>query len=362
MAVDTVTTWTSCLKITRADGVVVGITELDVPLTIAGVTYATVAGYTPTTFSATSDLAVNNADVQGLFDAAGIARADLLAGLYNNAAVEFFIWNWAAGTLVKTLATGNFGVFTFLQGRFVAEFRSLAQRLQQSIGEVYSPSCRAELGDSRCKVNVAPLTVTGTMDSQTDGFTLVDAARTEAVNTWRGGKITFTSGLNSGHAYEVKTSTATGILTLLLPVPYAVGADTYSLAPGCDNSIATCRDRYNNVINFRGEPWMPGTLAMLTTGNQQSGQKPIIGVDPGAPLGATSGPYTVTTGGATSSFAATGLTEANAYWNLARVIWQTGANTGFFSAVSAYTVGNVVLHDAMPQPITAGDTFTLTLP
>lgn len=41
----------------------------------------------------------------------------------------------------------------------------------------------------------------------------------------------------------------------------AVG-DTFHIVPGCDKRLATCRDRYANVINFRGEPYLPGQDAL----------------------------------------------------------------------------------------------------
>ena len=30
------------------------------------------------------------------------------------------------------------------------------------------------------------------------------------------------------------------------------------LTQGCDKNFSTCRDRFANSINFRGEPYLPG--------------------------------------------------------------------------------------------------------
>jgi uncharacterized phage protein (TIGR02218 family) len=81
-----------------------------------------------------------------------------------------------------------------------------------------------------------------------------------------GGVITFTSGANNGFAMEVK-SYVPGQISLHLPMPYPVAAgDTYSMVGGCDKSLRTCIDRYNNVVNFRGEPYLPGLDKVLQTG------------------------------------------------------------------------------------------------
>ena len=30
------------------------------------------------------------------------------------------------------------------------------------------------------------------------------------------------------------------------------------LTQGCNKNFATCRDRFANAVNFRGEPYLPG--------------------------------------------------------------------------------------------------------
>jgi hypothetical protein len=43
-----------------------------------------------------------------------------------------------------------------------------------------------------------------------------------------------------------------------MPFEVVVG-DAYSLLPGCRKRLAEdCRDKFNNVVNFRGFPHVPG--------------------------------------------------------------------------------------------------------
>lgn len=42
-----------------------------------------------------------------------------------------------------------------------------------------------------------------------------------------------------------------------MPEPIAAG-DTFAVTAGCDKRLPTCRDRFNNVVNFRGFPHIPG--------------------------------------------------------------------------------------------------------
>ncbi len=106
--------------------------------------------------------------------------------------------------------------------------------------------------------------VSGTVKAVSDRYGFTDTARTEADDYWTGGLITWTSGANTGRKMEIR-SFASGVFDLFLPMPseIAVG-DTYAVQPGCDKSFSTCCAKYNNAANFRGEPHVPGTDAVLS--------------------------------------------------------------------------------------------------
>jgi uncharacterized phage protein (TIGR02218 family) len=59
---------------------------------------------------------------------------------------------------------------------------------------------------------------------------------------------------------EVKSSTSVGVITLQQAMPSGTTiGDTYSLSAGCNKLLTTCRDKFNNVVNFRGFPHVPGS-------------------------------------------------------------------------------------------------------
>jgi uncharacterized phage protein (TIGR02218 family) len=265
------TTLATCWKLTRRDSSVLGFTDHDRDLTVAGVTYQASTGFTPSAIASSGALNVDNLDVEGMLDAGAITEADLLAGLYDHAQIDIFEVNYqnpADGTL--PLRTGWLGEVTVQDGRFLAEVRGLTQPLAQRIGELYSPTCRASLGDARCKVAMAPRTRTGTLTGTTSRSVLRDTARTEPAGTFNFGTITFTSGANAGTKMEVKEYTP-GVIVLALPLTRPVAAgDAYTLAEGCDRSFATCVSRFNNAVNFRGEPHVPGLDRMLETAGTRS--------------------------------------------------------------------------------------------
>lgn len=82
------------------------------------------------------------------------------------------------------------------------------------------------------------------------------------------GVLTFTSGANNGRSMEVRQYTE-GMITLSLPMPYPIEVgDTYTMTPGCDKFLTTCRDKFSNVVNFRGEPYLPGRDKVVQVGRR----------------------------------------------------------------------------------------------
>lgn len=270
-----VTTLATCWKLTRRDNALLGFTDHDQDIIFETVTYKAASGFTPSSIDSSASLSVDNLDVEGMLADASITETDILAGKYDFAEIEIFQVNYQnlpQGAL--KLRRGWLGEVSLQKQRFVAEIRGLTQRLSQTIGELFSPSCRATLGDGRCKVNLTSHTVTGSVTSVASSQEFADSTRTEASGLFGFGLLTFTSGANSGTSIEVKEyihNASGGRFSLALPIPYVITpGDTYSVGKGCDKTIGTCFGRFNNVINFRGEPSVPGLDRMLETAGTRS--------------------------------------------------------------------------------------------
>lgn len=259
------TTLATCWKVTRRDGSIFGFTDFDKNLTVDSLVYQARSGYTRSAIHTIANLAVDNLDIESAIDSETLSAADLRAGVWDGATIEIFLVNWANLTNGKViLKRGTIGEVELKDTVFRAELRGLSQTLSQQIVELYTPDCRADLGDTRCKVNLVALTVTGAITATTDRRSFTDTSRAEAANYWNGGLLTWTSGANVGRKMEVKAFASGGAFTLFLPMPSTVAVgDNYSLRPGCDKKFSTCKDRYNNVKNFRGEPNVPGNDQVL---------------------------------------------------------------------------------------------------
>lgn len=154
----TVTTLATIWRITRVDGEEFFFTDHDVDLFFDGNWYRADKGYSRTSIMNNASLAVDDLDVVGVFDSAEIKDEDIRAGLFDYATVRISTVNWAdlsQGELKSR--RGHLGECILSpQGWFKAELRGLTQNLSQYIGQIYQAECRADLGDSKCRVPIRP--------------------------------------------------------------------------------------------------------------------------------------------------------------------------------------------------------------
>jgi uncharacterized phage protein (TIGR02218 family) len=263
-----VTTIRTCWRATLVNGTVYGFTDHTQDLTINGAIYLAASGHTPSSIVNNSTLAVDNLDIQGVLDSAAIDDVDVHAGLWDFASVEIFQVNVADLSMgIIRQHRGHLGEVSLNRNSFTAELRGLAQQMQQTIGDLYSPTCRANLGDAQCGINLAAITVMGTISDVTNNRSFSDSGRSENMSYFDSGKLTWLTGENTGLAMEIKTFTA-GLFVLYLPMPFQVAVgDTYSASPGCKKRFAEdCITKFNNAVNFRGEPHVPGNDQMMQVG------------------------------------------------------------------------------------------------
>jgi uncharacterized phage protein (TIGR02218 family) len=275
-----VTTLCHCWRVERKDGTVLGFTDHDRDLVIDGLAYMAATGFTATAIEDQLGLAASNLDVDGALSSAAITEDDLNAGLYDDAAVTIMRVNWQDVSQRLILRSGFLGQVTRGEASFSAELRGLAAKLDQSAGRVFQRTCAWELGDARCQIDLGAAAHhgSGTVESVTSNFDFTAGGIDSfASGAFSRGKIAWTSGDNAGLQVEIKTHSqgTPSRLSLFLPMPRPMQAgDAFTITAGCDKSLATCRDRFSNVVNFGGFPHMPGNdfaLSFAKQGDNNSG-------------------------------------------------------------------------------------------
>ena len=262
-----VTTLASCWRIVRRDGREFYFTDHDQDIVFEGNTYEAESSYSRTAIENGSEMAVDNLDVAGILDSDKISEEDMRNGLFNRADVYIFIVNWSdpsEGAL--KVRRGWFGEVTITDtGQFTTEIRGLAQALSHNFIEVYSPECRADFCDSRCKLNIADFedSTTVAVVLGRDVFTLSSDYSPPSQGIVPG-TVRFVDGDNAGRTVEIiGYNAAERRIELFEPVAYTIAPGTQVVvAPGCDGSLDRCK-LYNNVINRRAEDYVPGNDELM---------------------------------------------------------------------------------------------------
>ncbi len=260
------TTLCHCWRVTRRDGVVLGFTEHDHDLSFAGTDYLAASGFAASESAEASGLQAEASEVAGGFASEAISDAALSAGRYDGARVEVYLVNWQKPAERMLLTVQEIGEVTRQAGEFRAELRSFVHRLSQEQGRVYNRRCDARLGDARCRVDLAAGGLTGSgAVTEVLGPTRIRVSGLAgfASGFFRFGRLTFTSGDNSGTVADIENHERRDgavILTFWLPLAaLPAPGDGFSIAAGCDKSFETCRAKFANGVNFQGFPHMPGS-------------------------------------------------------------------------------------------------------
>lgn len=259
------TTLAHALKITRADSQVFAFTSAGEDVTLSGILYRSAPGLDVSSIALTAGSAVDNLELTTLDDASVFTRADVLGGLWRNAVFSIVRYNHnSPSDGVETLMAGTLGEVRYLRNSLVVELRGLQQYLQQPLGSVSSKTCRARLGDALCAKALGPLTYAATVTTATSNQVFTATALTQAADYFGEGILTWTSGPSINLSQKVKTHAGGGVLTLSLPMFQAVAVGhTFSVIAGCRKRMAEdCITKFANVLNFQGEPHLPGIDAV----------------------------------------------------------------------------------------------------
>lgn len=261
---DRATTLATCWKVTRTDGVVMGFTNVDKDLTVDGVLYKSAPSFEASAIRTAIGLGTDNLTVQGFMNDDEITEEDLLAGRYDYAEVEIFVVDYNSPDNGKVeIVRGLLSETSMTDNTFNATLRSLTTSLHVNSGEVSQPGCRYVLGDDRCTVDLTGFSASGTVASVTNRRIFQSDVVGAAENFLKFGVLTWTSGNNDTFKVEVKANNA-GLIELILPAPYNIQiGDTFTVHAGCDKRLTTCRNKFNNAINFGGEPHLPGIDEIL---------------------------------------------------------------------------------------------------
>lgn len=249
-------------------GVIYSFTSLDRDVTYLGVTYKSIASVGFTQIARTADMSVDNVQITGMLEnIAGLGNftsLDITSGALDYAQINVYYVNWADLTQGHVwVLRGTLGEVDIMDGQYQAEIMGLTQALQQTLGRVTCQSCSWAFGGVECGVNVPALMQPGVVSSVANVTTFQTTSAgilAQPVNWATRGYLTWTGGANIGSKMDIRAHAPnSNTLELWLPPAGAIAVgDTFNLYPGCDLQYSSCRDKWNNYLNFGGMKDVPG--------------------------------------------------------------------------------------------------------
>ncbi|MGB8422175.1 DUF2163 domain-containing protein [Paraburkholderia sp.] len=189
--------------------------------------------------------------------------SEAMAGIFDGAWFSLdraFLTNWTTGGIVGTVNMFSGLMGDCVIGRTAAKLtiKSPLDKLNMQLPKnVYESGCNRNLFDAGCGLNKAAFAVSGTVTVGSTG------AIQSAINYVDGyftlGSITFTSGVLNGQSRGV-SGYANRFATFSFSYPFQQApspGDTFIAYPGCDHQQSTCTNKFNNVIHYRGFPFIP---------------------------------------------------------------------------------------------------------
>lgn len=244
-----------CLTLERRDGTGSAMTSHDRPITVEGVTFEPQPGLMPNSVQqGDTDLPVS--EISGAIQASSLSSEDLMSGRWDRARMTLAAACWETGEHVAELSAGQLGEVEINDGSYTVEVAAGLLSSGKPVCPVTSPECRASLGDKRCRVDLAPLRKRASITRMEGTWLHMDA---EIGDDFRLGSLRVLDGSLCGWSTVVVDTSATS-LRLRENMPLApVPGTRVMITQGCDKRAETCRSRFKNMINFRGEPHVPGT-------------------------------------------------------------------------------------------------------
>jgi uncharacterized phage protein (TIGR02218 family) len=345
-----VTTLCTCWLITRQDGQVFAFTDHDKDLVISGQTYLASTGYTRTAIKSEATMAVDNVSVIGIMNSETISEIDLKGGKFDYAAVNVFMVNWADPTMgILKLRAGWFGETVVLPtGIFNTELRGLTQALTTEFVDQFSQLCRADLGDSKCTVDISSYRSTGVVTNNSvygygeNAFTCAPLDYTATADVTQA-TVVFTKNATVGASITLQTGSK--VQSYGIPFNYNSTDCVKFLTAAINASNAAGQIDATALEDFSADNVHAVTINVTN---------PSEGANVSQAGDADSG-ITIQNFGGNSA----GTLNGDGYLAGGLVTWTSGLNTGLSMEIQLYdSSGAIVLFLSMPFTIANGDTFT----
>jgi uncharacterized phage protein (TIGR02218 family) len=122
---------------------------------------------------------------------------------------------------------------------------------------LWQSSCTHTFGDAMCQFDRSSMQLTFAAEPGSTQAQVATSAGPTPANLYVQGTIIGVTGANAGSSRTI-ANMGSGWVSVKLPfLSSVVTGDQFQLLPGCDRTLATCTNVFNNAIHFGGFPFIP---------------------------------------------------------------------------------------------------------
>lgn len=146
----------------------------------------------------------------------------------------------------------NAFVFNSDEIKIIARPRT-SSLVRTGVRRKYQKLCNHPLYGVGCGVNQESYKVASTIANiSTNGLTITSAAFATKADGWfLAGKIVV------GDAERLITSHSGSTITINRKMVNVLPGNSFTAYAGCDHTLAICKSKFNNLLNYGGQPWIP---------------------------------------------------------------------------------------------------------
>lgn len=199
----------------------------------------------------------------------------LISGIYENGGIEFhtdlvdssFSVNFYLDGSLHNIVTYTCSEFSRSDLDFLIRVESQIHKYNKKAALLFSKTCRATLGDSKCKINLdnfANYYNITKIDGKKIYISLESFGGDSHINQngyFSFGKAIFSTNPGQGEdtqdVYFITLHSGNEIFLGKSVAQIFANNTNVKLVPGCDKKFMTCCKKFDNALNFRGEPFVP---------------------------------------------------------------------------------------------------------
>lgn len=185
-----------------------------------------------------------------------ISNKMVVNGKLDNAEIIIKLFDYENNEIIANLFSGFVTSVTEDNNVFKVEISSNAFMLDKKIMSVYTPFCRTSLGSKECGVDLGKYSHNCRISEVINDYSLkADIAK--PTGFFNDGRLVI-----KGKTYDIK-SYHNSVVTTYVRIDGAQKDAEITLIEGCTKRVDCCINKFANIINFRGEPHIPGLAQLL---------------------------------------------------------------------------------------------------